>query len=349
MRLFCILFPRGICVKTILITGGAGFIGSHFVRHILKTYGDYRVINLDKLTYAGNPDNLRDVENDARYAFVQGDIGNGELVNYLMPQVDLVVNFAAESHVDRSIMGAEDFMRSNALGVYTLLDAARRHGVERFLQVSTDEVYGSLGEGEKPWAEHAPLQPRNPYSVAKAAGDMMAQAFAITHGMPVVITRASNNIGPFQYPEKRVPLFITHAIEDRPLPVYGDGSAVRDHLYVTDHCEAIDLVLHKGAAGEAYNVGGENEANGIEVVEKILEVLEKPKSLIQYVKDRPGHDMKYSLDASKIKALGWKPTHDFESALRLTAEWYIAHEDWWRKIKEDAGYQAFYQRQYGRR
>ncbi len=336
-------------MKTILITGGAGFIGSHFVRHILNTYGDYHVINLDKMTYAGNADNLHDVAGDARYEFVRGDIGNAELVNHVMQRVNLVVNFAAESHVDRSIMGAEDFMKSNALGVYTLLDAARRHEVERFLQVSTDEVYGSLSDGEDPWTEASPLAPRNPYSVAKAAGDMMAQSFAITYGMPVVITRASNNIGPFQYPEKRVPLFVTNAIEDRPLPVYGDGSAVRDHLYVTDHCEAIDLVLHKGAVGEAYNVGGENEANGIEVVEKILEVLEKPKTLIQYVKDRPGHDMKYSLNASKVMALGWKPKHNFESALRLTAEWYVANEDWWRKIKGGSDYQAYYQKQYGKR
>ncbi len=329
-------------MKTILVTGGAGFIGSHFVRHILNTYDDYHVINLDKLTYAGNLENLRDVADHPRYEFVQGDIGNAELVDYLMQRVDYVTNFAAESHVDRSIMGAEDFMRSNALAVYTLLDAARRHDVARFLQVSTDEVYGSLADGEAPWTEASPLAPRNPYSVAKAAGDMMAQSFAITYGMPVVITRASNNIGPFQYPEKRVPLFITNAIDNLPLPVYGDGSAVRDHLYVTDHCEAIDLVLHKGTAGEAYNVGGENEANGMEVVEKILDVLEKPKDLIKHVTDRPGHDMKYSLNAAKAMDLGWQPKHNFESALRLTAEWYVAKEGWWRKIMEGADYQAYY-------
>ncbi|MFT5367778.1 MAG: dTDP-glucose 4,6-dehydratase [Candidatus Latescibacterota bacterium] len=336
-------------MKTILVTGGAGFIGSHFVRHILNTYDDYHVINLDKLTYAGNLENLRDIEGNSRYEFVQGDIGNSELVGHIMQRVDFVANFAAESHVDRSIMGAEDFMRSNALAVYTLLDAARRHEVERFLQVSTDEVYGSLADDEDPWTEGSPLAPRNPYSVAKAAGDMMAQSFAITYGMPVVITRASNNIGPFQYPEKRVPLFITHAIDNLSLPVYGDGSAVRDHLYVTDHCEAIDLVLHQGSVGEAYNVGGENEANGMDVVEKILEVLEKPRDLIQHVTDRPGHDMKYSLNATKVMDLGWKPKHDFESALRLTAEWYVASEDWWRKIKEGTDYQAYYRRNYKNR
>ncbi|OGG46456.1 MAG: dTDP-glucose 4,6-dehydratase [Candidatus Handelsmanbacteria bacterium RIFCSPLOWO2_12_FULL_64_10] len=336
-------------MKTVLVTGGAGFIGSNFVRHLLGAHEDYRVINLDRLTYAGNPDNLRDVEKDPRYEFVQGDICNRELVDFLMRQVDVVVNFAAESHVDRSIMGAEDFMRSNALGVYTLLDVTRRHNVERVLQVSTDEVYGTLREGESPWTEDAPLAPRNPYSVSKAAGDMMARAFAVTYGLPVVITRASNNIGPFQYPEKRVPLFITNAIDDLPLPVYGQGLAVRDHLYVTDHCEAIDLVLHRGAVGEVYNVGGENEANGIAVVEKILGFVEKPRTLIQYVKDRPGHDMRYSLDASKIRALGWRPRYNFESALRQTVAWYLEHQDWWRKIKESAEYRAYYERQYVKR
>lgn len=336
-------------MKTVLVTGGAGFIGSHFVRYVLETYDDYRVVNLDKLTYAGNLENLRDVEDHPRYEFVQGDICNVELVNHLMGRVDLVANFAAESHVDRSIMGAEEFLHSNALGVYTLLDAARRHGVERFLQVSTDEVYGTLAEGEAPWTEDAPLAPRNPYAVAKAAGDMMARAFAVTYGLPVVVTRASNNIGPFQYPEKRVPLFITNAIDNEPLPVYGDGKQVRDHLYVTDHCRAIDLVLHRGTAGEAYNVGGENEATGIEVTEKILELLEKPKGLIRHVKDRPGHDLRYSLDSSKIKGLGWRPEQDFEGALRLTVEWYEANEAWWRKIKESGGYQAYYQKQYGNR
>jgi len=336
-------------VKTVLITGGAGFIGSNFVRHMLTTHEDYRVVNLDKLTYAGNLDNLRDVEENPRYAFVQGDICNGELANHLMQNIDLVVNFAAESHVDRSIMGAEEFMRSNALGVYTLLDAARLHGVERFLQVSTDEVYGSLGADEAPWTEEAPLAPRNPYSVAKASGDMMARAFAVTYGLPVVVTRASNNIGAFQYPEKRVPLFVTHAIDDLPLPVYGKGEAIRDHLYVTDHCEAIDLVLHKGEPGEAYNVGGENEANGMEVVEKILGLLEKPEDLIQYVKDRPGHDMRYSLDSSRIKALGWAPKYGFDDSLRLTVEWYLGNESWWRKIGESASYREYYEKNYKNR
>ncbi len=336
-------------LKTMLITGGAGFIGSHFVRYVLNTYRDYRVINLDKLTYAGNLDNLIDVADSPRYEFVRGDICDAELVKGLMQRVDLVVNFAAESHVDRSIMGAEEFMKSNALGVYSLLAAARDCGVERFLQVSTDEVYGSLEEDEDPWTEDAPIAPRNPYAVAKASGDMMARAFAITYGLPVVITRASNNIGGFQYPEKRVPIYITNAMDDLALPVYGAGTAIRDHLYVTDHCEAIDLVLHKGAQGEAYNVGGENEADGLSVAEKILEYLEKPRDLMAHVADRPGHDMRYSLDASKIMALGWKPKYNFEEALRLTVEWYLGNEDWWRKIRDSASYREYYRRQYTER
>ena len=336
-------------MKTVLVTGGAGFIGSNFVRHILGKYEDYAVVNLDKLTYAGNLENLRDIAEGPRYEFVKGDICNHELVDYLMRRVDMVVNFAAESHVDRSIMGDDAFIRSNAMGVYTLLDAARRHEVSRFLQVSTDEVYGSLQEDEPPWTEDVPLAPRNPYSAAKASGEMMARSFAVTYGLPVVITRASNNIGPFQYPEKRVPLFITNAMDDLSLPVYGKGGAVRDHLYVRDHCDAIDLVLHRGEAGEAYNVGAENEADGVEITEKILELLEKPKRLIEYVTDRPGHDMRYALDSSRIKALGWRPICSLEEAMRLTVEWYVANEAWWRDIKESAGYRAYYERQYRNR
>ena len=333
-------------MKTILVTGGAGFIGSHFVRHILNTYTDYHVINLDKMTYAGNLENLADVSDNPRYEFVKGDICNAELVDHLMQRVDLVSNFAAESHVDRSIMGAEEFIKSNALGVYTLLSAARDHSVERFLQVSTDEVYGSLEADEDPWTEASPIAPRNPYSVPKAAGDQMARAFAITYDLPVVITRASNNIGPFQYPEKRVPIYITNAIEGLSLPVYGAGAAIRDHLYVTDHCEAIDLVLHKGTVGEAYNVGGENEADGLSVAEKILEHLELPKDRMEHVADRPGHDMKYSLNASKIMALGWAPKYNFEESMRLTVEWYLGNDDWWRKIRDSASYREYYKLQY---
>lgn len=336
-------------MKTILITGGAGFIGSHFVRHILSNYEDYKVVNLDKLTYAGNLDNLWNIKDDCRYEFVQGDICNEELLNLLMKNVDFVVNFAAESHVDRSILGGEEFMRSNAFGVYTLLEASRRYGIERFLQVSTDEVYGSLGVEEIPWTEKAPINPRNPYSVAKASGDLMSQAFSVTYGLPILITRASNNIGPFQYPEKRLPLFVTRAIDNLTLPVYGKGEAIRDHLYVTDHCEAIDLVLHEGQHGEIYNIGGENEANGLDVVRKILNLLGKSEDLIQYVKDRPGHDMRYSLDSSKIKALGWAPKYDFDQSLDLTVEWYQENKSWWKKIGESSSYQEYYERNYKNR
>jgi len=336
-------------VKTILVTGGAGFIGSNFVIYLLDKYEDYRVINLDKLTYAGNLDNLRVVEDHPRYEFVRGDIGNRELVDHLMGRVDMVVNFAAESHVDRSIMGADLFIHANAVGVYTLLDAARQSGVERFLQVSTDEVYGSLEADEAPWTETAPLVPRNPYAASKAAGDMMARAFFVTHQLPVVVTRAANNVGPFQYPEKRVPLFVTNAIDDRPLPVYGRGSAVRDHLYVTDHCEAIDLVLHEGEAGQAYNVGAENDADGVALTERILDALGKPRSLIEFVADRPGHDMRYALDCSRLQALGWQPRHGLDDSIARTVEWYVENETWWRKIKESWEFRAYYARQYGNR
>lgn len=336
-------------MPTLLVTGGAGFIGSNFIHHILSSYDDIAVINLDKLTYAGNLANLESVADDPRYEFVQGDICNAELASHLMKRADMVVNIAAESHVDRSIMGADDFIRTNAVGVHTLLQAALNNNISRFLQVSTDEVYGSLEPDEAPWTEESPLAPRNPYSAAKASGDMMARAFGITYGMPVCVTRASNNIGPYQYPEKRVPLFITHAIDDTKLPVYGKGGAVRDHLYVVDHCEAIDLVLHKGTPGEVYNVGADNEEDGLVVTEKILDLIEKPRSLIEFVKDRPGHDMRYAMSTTKIRELGWSPRHGFEDALRLTAEWYLGNETWWRDIKEGAEYRAYYERNYRNR
>ncbi|MBM3276797.1 MAG: dTDP-glucose 4,6-dehydratase [Candidatus Handelsmanbacteria bacterium] len=336
-------------MQTIVITGGAGFIGSNFVLHILAKHPEYRVLNLDKLTYAGNLDNLQAIADNPRHTFVRGDIANPELVDHLMKGVDLVVNFAAESHVDRSIMGAQEFMQANALGAYTLLDAARRHQIKRFLQVSTDEVYGSLAPGEAPWTEVSPLAPRNPYSVSKTAGDLMARSFFVTYGMPVLITRASNNIGPCQYPEKRVPLFVTNAIDNLPLPVYGKGTAVRDHLFVSDHCEALDLVLHQGQPGEVYNVGADNDADGEELTKQILDLLGKPHSLIEYVKDRPGHDLRYALDCSKLRALGWQPRCDLKTALAQTVDWYRANEPWWRKIKESWEFRAYYEKQYKKR
>jgi dTDP-glucose 4,6-dehydratase len=333
--------------RTLLITGGCGFIGANFVRHILNRYPDYQVINLDKLTYAGNPANLADIAADERYRFVHGDITDADAVDPLVAEADCVVNFAAESHVDRSILGSADFLHTNIDGTYVLLDAVRRYGVERFHQVSTDEVYGSIATGE--WDEGFPLEPRNPYSATKASAELLVRAFHLSHGVPTVVTRASNNIGPYQYPEKRVPLYITNAIDDKPLPVYGDGMQVRDHLYVDDHCSAIDLVLHEGTVGEVYNVGGDNDATGIEVARTILRQLGKPESLIQFVTDRAGHDLRYALNSSKVKALGWKPAVDVEMGMERTIQWYVDHQDWWRDIRDRDDYKAYYQRQYGDR
>ena len=334
-------------MKKILVTGGCGFIGCNFIRHLLKTYEDYSIVNVDKLTYAGNLDSIADFAHDPRHRFVEADICDETAVGSLVAECDVVVNFAAESHVDRSIMGGAEFIQTNVYGTYVLLEASRLHGIERFLQISTDEVYGTLESGF--WTESSPLEPRSPYSASKASAELMAEAFHITHGLPTLITRASNNIGPYQYPEKRVPLFITNAMDNLPIPVYGDGLQIRDHLHVDDHCAAIDLVLHRGVEGQAYNVGGENEATGIEVTRTILEHLGKPESLIEYVKDRAGHDQRYALNSSKIGDLGWKPAYDVASAMALTIDWYVDNEAWWRKIKSGDDYQSYYQRQYVQR
>ena len=334
-------------MKTLLITGGCGFIGSNFIHYALAKYPEYRVVNLDKLTYAGNPANLIELADDGRYRFVEGDICDSATVGPLVAEADIVVNFAAESHVDRSIMGGAEFVKTNFNGTYTLLDSAVEHGIERFHQISTDEVYGSIDEGA--WTEEWPLAPRNPYSSTKASAELLVRAYHITHGLPVVTTRASNNIGPFQYPEKRVPLYITNAIDDLPLPVYGDGSQVRDHLYVEDHCSAIDLVLHQGEIGEIYNVGGENDATGLEVAKVILKRLGKDESLLKFVTDRSGHDQRYALDSSKVQALGWQPASDFRVAMERTVDWYVENESWWREIKERQDYKDYYQRNYGNR
>jgi dTDP-glucose 4,6-dehydratase len=334
-------------MKTILITGGCGFIGSNFVRYVFAKYPEYQLVNLDKLTYAGNPQNLIDLEGETRYRFVRGDICDAQVVEPLVAEADFVVNFAAETHVDRSIMGGAEFVQTNINGTYTLLDCAHQQGVERFLQVSTDEVYGSIAEGE--WTEEWPLEPRSPYAASKASAELLVRAFRVTHDLPTLTTRCSNNIGPYQYPEKRVPLFITNAIDDLPLPVYGNGMQVRDHVHVEDHCTAIDLVLHQGALGEAYNVGGDNEATGIDVVRTILQMLDKPESLIQHVGDRPGHDLRYALDSNKIKALGWVPQNSYEQAMQRTVDWYVHNEQWWRRIKDGEDFQDYYGRNYGTR
>ena len=333
-------------MKRILVTGGAGFIGSNFIRHLLAHH-DYEVVNLDKLTYAGNLDNLRDVEADARYRFVRGDICEPSDVDAAIEGCDGVVNFAAETHVDRSLIDAGDFIRADVLGVFMLLDAARRHGVERFLHVSTDEVYGPRFP-DSPAREDDTFAPANPYAASKAGGEMQCQAFFRTFGLPVIVSRSANNVGPRQHPEKAVPLFVTNALEDQPLPLYGEGLQVRDRLYVEDNCEALDLILHKGAPGEAYNVGAGNERPNIEVAAAVLRLLGKPSSLIRFVEDRTNHDAQYSLDTGKVRALGWTPRHGFDSALERTVAWYRDNGWWWQKVK-DGAYADYYQQQYGER
>jgi dTDP-glucose 4,6-dehydratase len=330
----------------LLVTGGCGFIGSNFIRTVLTTHPDDHVVNLDKLTYAGNPANLADVERDPRYAFVHGDIGDATLVRDVAHGMDAIVNFAAPSHVDRSILDPDEFLKTNILGVHVLLKMVRELRVPRLLQISTDEVYGSIVSGAA--REDSPLQPSNPYSAAKAGGDLLALAAWRTHGTPVVITRSSNNFGPYQYPEKLVPLFVTNALDDRPLPLYGDGRQIRDWLYVLDNCAAIDLVLRRGRDGEVYNVGGGHEVTNGALTREILRLLGKPESLVQPVADRPGHDRRYALDATKLGSLGWAPRYPFASALESTVRWYREHEAWWRPLKSGE-FRAYYERQYGRR
>ncbi len=327
----------------ILVTGGAGFIGSNFVRHVLTAHADDAVINFDKLTYAGNLENLRDVETDPRYRFVRGDIGDRAQVLEAMEGVDAVVHFAAETHVDRSNAGAAEFLSTNVTGTFTLLEAARELKVARFVAIGTDEVYGSIAKGAA--RELDPLNPSNPYSASKAAADLLARAYWTTHRLPVIVTRSSNNFGPYQYPEKVIRLFITNAIEDKPLPLYGDGKNVRDWLYVLDNCAAIDLVLRKGKEGEIYNIGGSHEVENIVLTRQVLHLVGKPETLITPVVDRPGHDRRYALDSGKAHGLGWKPTHTFPKALEATVSWYKEHEAWWKPIKSGA-FRASYEKQY---
>jgi dTDP-glucose 4,6-dehydratase len=330
----------------LLITGGAGFIGSNFIRHVLRAHPEDSVVNLDKLTYAGNLQNVADVADDPRYRFVHGDICDGPLVRDVAQGVDAIVNFAAMSHVDRSLIEPEEFLRADVFGVYVLLEAARELRIPRFLQVSTDEVYGSLATGSA--REGDPLRPSNPYSAAKAGADLLALAYWRTYQLPIVITRSSNNFGPYQHPEKVIPLFITNALDDQPLPLYGDGRNVRDWLYVLDNCEAIDLVLRQGVAGEIYNVGGSHELENIAVTREILRLTGKPPALVRPVTDRPGHDRRYSLDSTRVHRLGWRPRHPFADALAATVRWYREHEAWWRPLKAGA-FAAYYQQQYGSR
>ena len=315
----------------LLVTGGCGFIGSNFIRYMLKKYRSYKIINLDKLTYCGRRENLKDIEKDRRYGFVKGDICNKKLVNRLTKGCDAVLNFAAESHVDRSISDAVNFVRTNVHGTQVLLDAAKKNKIKRFIQVSTDEVYGSIQRGS--FNERSLLHPNSPYSASKAAGDHLALAYYTTFKLPVIVTRSSNNFGPYQFPEKVIPLFITNLLENKKVPLYGDGLNVRDWLYVLDNCKAIDVVLRKGRPGEIYNIGGSYEIPNIRLTRTILKLLGKTYSMIKYVPDRLGHDRRYSLDSTKIKRLDWRTTKDFSTAMKETIEWYENNKKWWKKLK----------------
>jgi dTDP-glucose 4,6-dehydratase len=333
---------RALDGRTLLVTGGAGFIGSNFIRHVLGRYPGAKIINLDKLTYAGNLDNLADVETSPRYEFIRGDVRSQEIVRQVYPRVQGVVHFAAETHVDRSIMDAGEFVLTDVYGTFVLLDALKSAPhIEFFLHVSTDEVYGSREDGF--FKETDPLNPSSPYAASKAGADRLAYAYRVTFGLPVLIVRPSNNFGPCQYPEKFIPLFVTQALEDRPLPLYGQGANVRDWLYVEDNCRAIDLVARRGEPGEVYNIGAGNEVRNIHVAETICDLLGKPRSLITFVPDRLGHDVRYALDCAKLRALGWAPEAGFDDALAATVRWYREHEDWWRKIKDRSrDFQSFY-------
>ncbi len=317
----------------LLVTGGAGFIGSCFVRHILNKYPDYKVINIDALTYCGNLANLKDIENNPNYKFVHGNICDKKLVRELISQVDCIVNFAAESHVDNSIKNPEIFIETNVQGTLNLLQASKEIGIERYLQVSTDEVYGTLGKTGY-FYETTPLAPNSPYSASKASADMLVRAYYETYKMPVLTTRCSNNYGPYQYPEKLIPFFISKLLRSEKVPVYGDGLNVRDWLYVYDHCAAIDTVLHKGRIGEVYNIGGHNEKTNIEITRLILEAMDKDESSIEYVQDRLGHDRRYAISNDKITSeLGWKPSVTFEEGIKMTIDWYLNNQDWIKSIE----------------
>jgi dTDP-glucose 4,6-dehydratase len=336
--------------KTILVTGGCGFIGSNFIHYLLGKYPSYRIINLDKLTYCGNLDNLCEVVQQPNLTFVKGDIADREQVMGILhdERVDVIINFAAESHVDRSIEDPDLFLRTNVLGTQVLLEGARAAAVPLFIQISTDEVYGSL-DATGLFTETTPLNPNSPYAASKTAADLMVRAYAKTYGLAAIITRCSNNYGPYQFPEKLIPLMISNALEDRDLPVYGDGLNVRDWIYVEDHCEALDAVLHRGTIGEIYNIGGASERTNLQVVRTIVETLGKPESLIRFVKDRLGHDRRYAMDFSKVKReLGWQPRVTFEQGIQQTIAWYREHRDWWRRIRTGE-YLEYYERMYGNR
>lgn len=335
---------------TLLVTGGAGFIGSNFVHYMMRHYPRCRIINLDKLTYAGNPDNLKDIESDPRYEFIHGDIRDRELVRQTFKRVGGVVHFAAETHVDRSILDAGEFVLTDVYGTFVLLEALKdsKSDIKFFLHISTDEVYGSRDKGY--FKEDDPLSPSSPYAASKAGADRLAYSYWVTYGLPIIILRPSNNFGPYQYPEKFIPLFVTNALEGKVLPLYGKGTNVRDWLYVEDNCRAIDLVMQKGKVGEAYNVGAKNEVQNITIAQRIVELLGEPKSLIKFVPDRLGHDRRYALDCRKIHSLGWRPEKDFGQELAHTVRWYEENKSWWQKIKEKSkDFKNFYAKYYDNR
>ena len=333
----------------ILVTGGAGFIGSNFIHYVFEAHPDYEIINLDLLTYAGNLENLSTLAEYPGYMFIRGDISDSSLVNQIVDKnIDAIVNFAAETHVDRSIEDPGGFLRTNIIGTQTLLASAKERTVPRFIQISTDEVYGSLGP-EGSFSEYSPLAPNSPYSASKAAADLLVRSYCKTYGYPGIVTRSSNNYGPYQFPEKLIPLFITNALAYEPLPIYGDGLYVRDWIHVRDHCKAIDMVLHKGEAGEIYNIGASKEQTNLEITQYILKKLGRDPGLIRHVKDRPGHDRRYAINSEKIRrALGWEPEYTLEEGLAQTIQWYVEHTSWWKTIKSGE-YKNYYQRMYGNR
>jgi dTDP-glucose 4,6-dehydratase len=330
-------------MKTILVTGGCGFIFSNFIRYMLNKYPDYRIINLDALKYSGLLENTSDFQKNKNYLFVQGDVCHRPLVERLMQEVECVIHGAAESHVDRSILGADEFLRTNIFGTYVLLEAARQHKISRFIFIGTDEEYGAIEEGS--FQESNPLNPSSPYSSSKAAASLLALSYFKTYDLPVIVTRTSNNFGPFQFPEKLIPLFVTNLLEDKKVPIYGDGQQIRDWIYVLDNCAGIDYVLHHGQIGEIYNISGNNERTNLEITKIILNHLGKDESYIEYVKDRPGHDRRYSLDSTKLHNLGWRPRYEFEEAMAKTIQWYIDNPQWWQPIKSGE-YLEYYRKQY---
>lgn len=332
----------------LLVTGGAGFIGCNFIRYLTERHPDWEITNLDKLTYAGNLENLKEVEQHPHYRFIKGDIADRQLVNSLFEEnFDAVINFAAESHVDRSILDASPFLETNIRGTQVLLEGVRKYKVKKFIQVSTDEVYGSIEKGS--FTELSPICPSSPYSASKAAADLLCIAYYKTHGTPVIITRCSNNFGPYQFPEKFIPLAITNAVEDKPIPLYGNGLNIRDWIFVLDHCSALELMLEKGRYGEIYNIGAGNEMTNLSLLQQLLKLLGKPESLIKFVTDRPGHDRRYSLNTSKLRnELGWQPAYPFDKALATTVEWYLQNKQWWQRIKS-GDYVKYYEQVYSRR